>query len=93
MSNEKLVNEALQAALGEVNATSSIQKFLEKLGTSMHCDRIYIFEGKKNCPVNNTFEWCAEGVTAEIDTLQNVAYEADALMYEEKRAYYASNKK
>ena len=25
MSNEKLVNEALQAALGEVNATSSIQ--------------------------------------------------------------------
>ena len=46
MSNEKLVNEALQAALGEVNATSSIQKFLEKLGTSMHCDRIYIFGGK-----------------------------------------------
>ena len=48
MSNEKLVNEALHVALGEVNATSSIQKFLEKLGTSMHCDRIYIFEGKNN---------------------------------------------
>ena len=43
MSNEKLVNEALQAALGEVNATSSIQKFLEKLGTSMHCDSSLFF--------------------------------------------------
>jgi len=82
MSNEKLVNEALHVALGEVNATSSIQKFLEKLGTSMHCDRIYIFEGKKNCPVNNTFEWCAEGVTVEIDTLQNVPHEAVSWWYD-----------
>ena len=46
MSNEKLVNEALRIALGEINATSSIEKFLKKLGTSMHCDRIYIFGGK-----------------------------------------------
>ena len=46
MPNEKLVNEALRIALGEINATSSIEKFLEKLGSSMHCDRIYIFEGK-----------------------------------------------
>ena len=82
MSNEKLVNEALHFALGEVNATASIKKFLEKLGTSMHCDRIYIFEGKKNCPVSNTFEWCAEGVTAEIDALQNVPYEAVSWWYD-----------
>ena len=82
VSNEKLVNEALQIALGEVNATTSIEKFLEKLGTSLHCDRIYIFEGKKSCAVNNTFEWCAEGVTAEIDMLQNVPYEAVSWWYD-----------
>ena len=82
MSNEKLVNEALHVALGEINATTSIEKFLEKLGTSMLCDRIYIFEGKKNCSVNNTFEWCAEGVSAEIDSLQNVPYEAVSWWYD-----------
>ena len=87
VSNEKLVNEALRAALGEINATSSIEKFLEKLGTSMHCDRIYIFEGKKNCSVNNTFEWCAEGVTAEIDALQNVPYEAVSWWYDTFNTY------
>ena len=82
ISNEKLVNEALHVALGEVNATTSIEKFLEKLGSSLQCDRIYIFEGKKNCPVNNTFEWCAEGVSAEIDSLQNVPYEAVSWWYD-----------
>lgn len=28
-----------------------------------------------------------------INDIEHVIYEADALMYEEKRAYYASNKK
>ena len=92
MSNEKLVNEALHVALGEINATTSIEKFLEKLGTSMLCDRIYIFEGKKNCSVNNTFEWCAEGVSAEIDSLQNVPYEAVSWWYDIFDTYIGSTK-
>ena len=30
ISNEKLVNEALHVALGELNATTDIEKFLER---------------------------------------------------------------
>ena len=82
MTNEKLVNEALQVALGEMNATASINRFLEKLGKSIHCDRIYIFEGINGMPVDNTFEWCAEGVSSEKDGLQKVSFEAVAWWYD-----------
>lgn len=75
ISNEKLVNEALQLALGEMNATASINVFLEKLGMSIQCDRIYIFEGFRGMPVDNTFEWCAEGVASKKELLQQVPFE------------------
>ena len=82
MSNEKLVNEALQIALGEMNASASINIFLEHLGKSLQCDRIYVFEGLKGMPVDNTFEWCAEGVSSEKDFLQQVPFEAVSWWYE-----------
>lgn len=46
---------------------------LQELSRILHPDRLYILEtdGKT---VSNTFEWCAPGVTPEIDTLQNLDY-------------------
>lgn len=46
---------------------------LRELSRVLHPDRLYILEtdGKT---VSNTFEWCAPGVTPEIDTLQNLDY-------------------
>ena len=82
MTNEKLVNEALQVALGEMNASVAIDLFLAHLGKSIQCDRIYIFEGRKGNPVDNTYEWCAEGVSSEKDFLQQVPFEAVSWWYE-----------
>lgn len=47
---------------------------LEKLSAFIHPDRLYVLEtyGKT---ASNTFEWCAEGVTPEIQTLQNLSYD------------------
>ena len=47
---------------------------LAELGNIIHADRLYILEtdGKK---ASNTFEWCREGITPEIDTLQNLDYD------------------
>lgn len=81
MNNEKVVNEALQVALREMNASVSIDMFLEHLGRSIQCDRIYIFEGRKGMPVDNTFEWCAEGVSSEKDTLQQVPFDVVSWWY------------
>ena len=82
MSNEKVVNKALQVSLGEMNATIGINRFLESLGLSIHCDRIYIFEGLRDMSVDNTYEWCAEGVSSEKDSLQQVPFEVVAWWYD-----------
>ena len=52
----------------------TMNAILEEIGNVIHPDRLYILEtdGKT---VNNTFEWCAEGVEPFIDALQNVPYE------------------
>ncbi|MGN0953646.1 diguanylate cyclase domain-containing protein [Dialister sp.] len=53
----------------------SVQHVLEELGEVIHPDRLYVLEtdGRQ---VSNTFEWCREGVEPEIETLQNLPYDA-----------------
>lgn len=72
----KVVNESLRLALRERDATHAIELFLEHMGERSHSERIYIFEGERGCSVDNTFEWCAEGVEPQKDNLQNVPFEA-----------------
>ncbi len=72
----KVINESLRLALRERDATRAIELFLEHMGEKSHCERIYIVEGEKGGSVNNTFEWCAQGVTPQKDNLQDVPFEA-----------------
>ena len=46
---------------------------LEELSQFIHPDRLYVLEtdGRK---ASNTFEWCAPGVSSEIQSLQNLDY-------------------
>lgn len=81
-SKEKVINDALRIALRERDASVALDKFLSYLGERMGGGRIYVCEGEKGCPVNNTFEWCAPGVTREKENLQNVPYEAVKWWYE-----------
>ena len=51
----------------------AIQKALEDLGRFVSADRSYTFDYDwENDVCNNTYEWCADGITAEIENLQNV---------------------
>ena len=47
---------------------------LEELSAIIHPDRLYVLEtdGKT---VSNTFEWCAAGISSEIDSLQDLGYD------------------
>ena len=61
----------------KVLVEDSIQHSLKELGEFVQADRAYIFEydwTKNVC--SNTFEWCKEGVSPEIDNLQDVPNEA-----------------
>lgn len=84
----KVINESLRLALRERDATRAIELFLAHMGKKSKCERIYIFEGQKGCSVDNTFEWCAEGVEPQKDNLQKVPYEAVEWWY---RAFEESN--
>ncbi len=51
----------------------SVQQSLEDIGLLSHADRTYIFKFKDDLKLmDNTFEWCAPGVSAEIDTLKDL---------------------
>lgn len=53
-----------------------IQSFLETIGKYYGANRAYVFEFDLiNQELNNTFEWCMDGVSAEIDNLQNLPLE------------------
>ena len=56
---------------------SAISDGLGSLGEHLNVDRAYVFvlEGET---MRNTHEWCASGITAEIDNLQTVPVEAFA---------------
>lgn len=51
----------------------SIQESLGELGRFVNADRVYIFDYKfDNMVCNNTYEWCEEGIDAQIEELQQV---------------------
>ena len=58
---------------GELSYDAAMTRLLETISDVIHPDRLYVFEyGEKT--VSNTFEWCAEGIEPEIDTLQDLDF-------------------
>ncbi len=52
---------------------SRIERALEQLGVHAAADRSYVFEiDRDQGTLSNTYEWCAEGVTPQIDSLQGL---------------------
>ena len=68
----------MEVALSFINlpieeVDKAIQQSLEDLGRFVNADRSYIFDYDWQSDVcNNTYEWCAAGVSPEIENLQNV---------------------
>ncbi len=69
-----LINECMRMALQESDPIRGICQLLEYLGKALHGERVYIFELSEQNEWNNTYEWCAYNVTAEIDFLQHIPY-------------------
>lgn len=71
MNSERIVLECVKMMYSSLETDIALNNALRVLGTSLGSERTYIFHvfGKY---MDNTYEWCAEGVSKEIDTLQNV---------------------
>lgn len=80
---ELVINEALQSALMYDTPEEQIFEFISFFGRHIGCDRFYIFEDNtKDHVTNNTYEWCAEGVSKEIQNLQCVDMDIISWWYE-----------
>lgn len=45
---------------------------LKEIGMALHSDRSYIFEFIEGDLMDNTYEWCGEGISAEIEHLKGI---------------------
>lgn len=82
IKNETMINEGLRISLSEPTPEKSLQALLKYIGQQLKSERTYIFESTSDDSVDNTFEWCAEGVVPQIHNLQGVPQEAVSIWYE-----------
>lgn len=76
LSLENVLMECLNILTTEGDMDVAMQEFLATIGGYYGANRAYVFEfDLQNQLLNNTFEWCYPGVTAEIDNLQEVPLE------------------
>lgn len=66
-----LIHEQIAYLNSQRDLKLAIDHVIERIGTYMTAERAYIFEDIGDC-YRNTAEWCAEGISPEIDSLQNV---------------------
>ena len=67
---KRYINIPLSDLDKEINAS------LQTMGTFVQADRAYIFDyDLNNNVIHNTYEWCNEGITPEIENLQSVSIE------------------
>lgn len=70
---ELIINKALRSALEYDKPDEQINEFIRFFGQHIGSDRFYIFEDDiKNHATDNTYEWCANDVTPQINELQQV---------------------
>ena len=75
---EQAVKQFLRDYLDKAKDEQTLNRILQDIGGYYEADRAYIFEMDRDRKVfNNTYEWCREGVSPEIENLQNIS--ADGL--------------
>lgn len=65
------INDYLKKMLEFDDHELALNDFLAGLGKKWDCDRSYIFEKISPDRFSNTYEWCADGVEAQMSLLQN----------------------
>lgn len=71
---EQIINECLKVLHASVRIREDIEGALAKLGAFLQCERTYIFMNSLD-KTKNSYEWCAPGVAAQRENLQDVPLE------------------
>lgn len=78
LAGDSLLRFAFQKLYQSEDVYSAISDILEFVGQQMNVSRIYIFENNAdNTTCSNTFEWCNQGISPQIDNLKDIRYDTD----------------
>ncbi len=76
LSTERTLVRCVQTLVEHTSTNAAIDSLLSIVGEYYDSDRAYIFEfNYKSATMDNTYEWCANEITPEIDNLQGVPLE------------------
>lgn len=79
---EMFAYEGIKKAMMAGSPEQSIKCILEYIGKRFDGDRAYIFEKNERGRDDNTYEWIAEGMTSEMDNLQDLPEEICGSWYQ-----------
>lgn len=71
--SETILNECLQRVFSTPDPEAGLSKVLEYLGKTFQCERVYVFEFYEGDQMDNTYEWCAQGILRQKDILQRMS--------------------
>lgn len=71
LDRERVVLECIKMMHSSADGGVAIQNTLHVMGEYLRSERTYIFEIYGSL-MDNTYEWCAPGITAEIDWLKDI---------------------
>lgn len=96
IAGASFVNYIFRSLHDSIDVLSDIDIILRYVGEQLQVSRVYIFENNDdNTTCSNTFEWCNEGITCEMENLQNVSYAEDISgwdeLFNEQGIFYCSN--
>lgn len=76
---EEITIQCIKTLTEEKDIDTAIEKLLSIIGDFYKANRAYIFEfNEESTYIYNTYEWCAKGVSREIDNLQGIAIDVIA---------------
>ncbi|MBX9033317.1 GGDEF domain-containing protein [Gordonibacter massiliensis (ex Traore et al. 2017)] len=70
---ERTLVRCARTLSGDTEGGTGVDELLCVLGEFYDADRAYLFESTTGNNVSNTYEWCAAGVSPEIDNLQEIS--------------------
>lgn len=72
----QLLSKVSMTLVANMPYPRQMQETLATIGHGIGVSRTYIFlDSEDGCSTTNVFEWCANGITPQIDSLQNIPYE------------------
>ncbi len=91
-----VLNQAFSPLYSSKDPGEAVNEVIAFFGRYTGVSRVYVFENSEdNRSCSNTFEWCNEGITPEIDNLQSISYDDSipdyADNFDERGLFYCSD--